>query len=111
VIDRSDRAQAGVSQRDDRRGTGVVRVGLVGATRVQQPHPRRQCRWHIDDTLARRDELLCQQRTQTPGSFDRPRARLERCRESQQPVALPTIRGHAQLADQVLGVVEHRRGV
>jgi hypothetical protein len=40
VIDGTDRAELGVTQRDDRGGAGVMRVGLVGASRVEEPHPR-----------------------------------------------------------------------
>ena len=74
MIGRSDRTQPGVSQRDDRRGPGVVRVGLVGPTRVEQPHPRRQRRRHIHDALTGGDELLREQRTR-----DRRRLRPPRC--------------------------------
>jgi len=51
----------------------------------------RGCGWACESVD--RDEVLRKQRTQTPSSLDRPGARLERCRESQQPVALPTFRG------------------
>ena len=109
--DLADRTQPGVSQRNDRGGTSVVRGGLGGPTRVKQPHPRRQRRWDVNDPFTGGDELLREQRAETAGGFDRPRPWLERCREPQQPVALSTIRSDAQLADQFLGVVEHRGGV
>jgi hypothetical protein len=64
-----------------------------------------------DDAFTRGDELLREQRAETTGGFDRPGARLERCRKPQQSVALPTIRAHAQLTDEFLRIVEHRRGV
>ena len=53
VILERDRPQVPVPQRDDRSRTGVVRVGLVLAARVQQPRPRRQRGRHIDNGLAR----------------------------------------------------------
>ena len=70
MVDRSDRTQPGVTQRDDRRGTRVVRVGLVGPTRVEQSHPRRQRGRHINDALTGGDELLGQQHAETTDSFD-----------------------------------------
>jgi hypothetical protein len=100
VVDRSDRPQAGVSQRDDRGGTSIVWVGLVGPTRVEQSHPRRQRGRHIHDAFAGGDELLCEQCAKTTSSFNCPGAWLERGREPQQPVALPTIRVDAQLTDE-----------
>jgi len=39
VIHRGDLAQPAMAQRDDRRCPGVVRVGLVAATGVKEPHP------------------------------------------------------------------------
>ena len=51
--------------------------------------------YDIHDPFAGRDELLGEQRAETASTLDCPRARLERCREPQQSVALPTIRGDA----------------
>jgi hypothetical protein len=111
MINRSDRTQPSVAQRDDRRGTRIVRIGLVGPARVEQSHPCRQRGRNIHDAFAGGDELLGEQRAKTARSFDRPGARLERFREPQQPVALPAIRVDAQLTDEFFRIVEHRRGV
>ena len=51
---------ANVAQRHDRRCSGVVRVCLVGAAGVEQPHPGREGRGHIQHGLAGGDELLGQ---------------------------------------------------
>jgi len=81
MVNRADGTPPGVTQRDDRGGASIVRVGLVGATSVEQSHPRRQRGWDIDDALARCDELLGEQRAETAGGFDGPGPRFERCRE------------------------------
>jgi len=111
VIHRGDPAQPAVPQRHDRRGPGVVGVGLVGATSIEQPDPSRQGRRHIQHRLAGTDQLLGQQRTQPRGRLDRPGAGREAGSELEQPVALASIRADSQLADDSLAVVEHRCGV
>ena len=111
VIDRPNELQRVVAQRHDRRGAGVVRVALVGAPRVQQPSPGRERRRHVQDGLAGGDELLGQQRAEPAGGFDGPRPRFERRGELEQPVALSTIRGDTELADDDFSLVEHRGGV
>ena len=78
---------------------------------VQQPRPCRQRGRHIDHGLARRDELLRQQRAVTGRAFDRPQPRFERCRPTQQPFALSTIGTHQQLANKLFVAVDHRGGV
>jgi hypothetical protein len=60
VIDRGDLAEPRVAQRDDRRCSGVVRICAVGAAGVEQPHPGREGRGHIQHGLAGGDELLGQ---------------------------------------------------
>lgn len=45
-------------QRRDGDRQGVVRVVLVRVTGLQQPHPGGQLGLHIQDPLARRDQLL-----------------------------------------------------
>jgi len=78
VIVGRDRPQIPIPQRADRRWARVVRVGLVLVTRVQQSCPGRQRGRHIDDGLARRNELLRQQRAMTVRAFNRPQTRFER---------------------------------
>ena len=60
VIDQGDLAEPGVAQRHDRRCSGLVRIRLVGAASVEQPHPGREGRRHILHGLAGGDELLGQ---------------------------------------------------
>jgi hypothetical protein len=62
VVDRFDDMEPTVTQRHDRRRTGVVTIGLGVAAGIQQASPRRQPGWHIKDGFARCDERLCQQR-------------------------------------------------
>jgi hypothetical protein len=47
-------------------------VVLVGVPGLQQPHPRRQLRVHIQDPLASSDQLLGEQVTQATSALDRP---------------------------------------
>ncbi len=75
-------------QRGDRDRQGVVRVVLVGRLRRQQPHARRELRLHVQDPLARSDELLGEQVAQAGGVLDRPRALRELLRPLQQPLEL-----------------------
>ena len=88
-----------------------MRVGLVAAFGVEQPHPRRQLRWHIEHRLAGRDELLRQQRAGAGRAFDRPTPRLEPRRERAAADRVACDRAHPDLADELLVRVEHRRGV
>jgi hypothetical protein len=45
-------------QRRDRHVQGIVRVVLIRVASLQQPHPRRQLRLHIQDPLTGGDKLL-----------------------------------------------------
>jgi hypothetical protein len=58
VITGSDPPEPVVAHRHDGGGACIVGVGLVGAGRVEQPHPRRQARGHVEDGLTGSDELL-----------------------------------------------------
>ncbi len=78
------RSQRRCPQRGHRHRQRVVGVVLVRSSRAQHPDPRRQRGRHVDDVLARRDELLGQQIAEPAGRLDRPRPLLERLRPRQQ---------------------------
>jgi hypothetical protein len=78
VILELDLMQVSMPQRDNRSRPRVMRVGLVLAARVQQPRSGRERGRHINNRLARRNQLLGEQRTMTRRAFDRPHARFER---------------------------------
>ena len=106
-----DHPQARVAQGHDGGRAGVVGIGLVDRSRVQQPRPRRQRRRHVNDHLAGGDELSGQQGAGAGGSLDRPSAGRERCRPCQQTLMLAAVGTDAQLGNRVLVAVEGRRGV
>jgi hypothetical protein len=85
VIDRPDDTQPTMTQRDDRRRAGVMRVGLVGVPRVEKPHPGRQRRRHVNHRFTRGDELLRDQRAET-------RNNRSRCQRSALTRSSPTSR-------------------
>ena len=103
--------QSRVPQRDDRSRAGIVRVGLVTASIVEQPHPRGERRRHVEHRLTDRDELLGQQRAGARRAFDRPTPRFERRREVEQSIALRTISTNTDFAHQLFVSIEHRRSV
>jgi hypothetical protein len=72
VIDRGDGSQRAVAQGDDRCGTGVMRIGLVGPDGVEEPHPGRQGGRHVNDVLTGGDELLGKESAEPTGGLDRP---------------------------------------
>ena len=88
-----------------------MRVGLVAACVVEEPHPRGERRRHIEHAFTCSDELLGQQRAGAGRALDRPAPRFERRGECQQSIALRTIRADTDLAHELLVTVEHRRGV
>ena len=83
-------------------------VALVGALGVEEPDPRRQLRWDVEDHFARGDELLGQQGAGAVGPLHRPDVRLEALGEGEQAIALGSIRLYTQLVDDHLVAVEHR---
>jgi hypothetical protein len=111
VVHRGDLTQPAMAQGDNRRGPGIVRVGLVGTTRVEQADASRQRRRHINHRLADGDELLGEQRTQPGRRLDGPSTRREVGREAKQPLPLPPVNHDTQLADDALAAIEYRCGV
>ena len=97
--------------RHDRRRTGVVGVGLVDRSTLEQAHPRRQLRRHINHMLTGGDELLSEQRTHPCRSLDRPRTRRERRRPLQQPASLMPIGVHTDRGDDDFATVDDDRRV
>lgn len=72
LIETGDDVQCRVPPRNDRYRAGIVRVGLVDPPVVQQAHPGRQLRRHINHVLTGRDELLGEHRAQQRRALDRP---------------------------------------
>ena len=101
LITRGNNVQSRSAPRHDRCRTGIVRIGLVDPATLEQPHPRRQLRWHIDHLLAGADELLGEHRTHPRRSLDSPGARLEPCRPLQQPASLMPIGVDTDRVDDV----------
>ena len=91
LVKAGDDVQARVVPSDNRCRAGIVGVGLVDPTVLEQAHPRRQLRWHINDMLAGGDELLGEQRAHPGRPLDRPRPRREPYRPRQQSFALITV--------------------
>ena len=85
-------------------------IGLVGATSIEQPHPSRQRRWHIQHRLAGGDQ--CASNAPSPEAASMAHVRgVKPAAKVEQPVALAPIRAGSQLTDHGLAVVEHRCGV
>ena len=84
VIIRGDAGEIGALSGDERDRACVDAVGLAAVSRVEGPHPRREGRGHIDDMLARGDELLGQQLAQAAGALDAPAALGPLLRPAQQ---------------------------
>ena len=99
------------TQRRDRDRPSVVRVVLVRPARPQQPHPRRQRRRHIHDTLTRTDELLREQIAEPGRRLDRPPPLGEGLRPTQKQLELTLPRADVQLREFVFVVVDRARRV
>ena len=52
LVEAGDDVQRRVVPSSDRCRTGIVGVGLVDPTALEQPHSRQQLRWHVDHVLA-----------------------------------------------------------
>jgi len=62
--------QAGVAERHDRYGTGIVGVVLLGPGGIEHPHPGRQGGGHIHHVFTRGDQLLGEQIAVAVGGLD-----------------------------------------
>ncbi len=109
MVLRRDRDQPPVADPDDRGRASIMGVVLVRALVIEHTHPRRQLRRHVQHPLARGDELLGQQRTESSRTLDGPYPLDIRRRELQQPIALMFVRAYAQLVAELLAFVQHRR--
>jgi hypothetical protein len=78
---------------------------------LEQPHPRRQLRRHIDDMLAGADELLGKHRPHPGCSLDGPSARLEARRPLQEPASLMPISVDTDRVEDSFGAVDRDRCV
>ena len=107
----ADTTQAGHALRHDRHRTSVVPVGLAALLVVQQAHPCRQRRRHINHVFTDRDELFREQGARAAGTLDRPQARLILGGPRQQSLALLTVGDHGELVADLLPVVDHDRGM
>ncbi len=110
-IETGDDVQHRVVPRDDRCRPGVVRVGLVDLAALEKSNTRRQLRWHINDMLTGRDQLLGKHRTHPGRTLDRPRPWREPCRPRQQACALITVRVDTDRVDHHLRLVDRGCGV
>jgi hypothetical protein len=106
---RGDNVQGRRAPGHDRRRTGVVEVSLVDPATLEQPHTRRQLRWHIDHLLTGADELLSEQRPHTRRPLDRPRTRRERRRPLHQPASLMPIGVDTDRRDDDFATVDDDR--
>ena len=89
VVSALDGPEPRGAQCGDRDRAGVVGVVLVGSLRVEHPDPSRQRRWHVDNVLARVDELLGEQVAETACRLDCPGAPTERRCPLAQTLDLP----------------------
>ncbi len=101
------RSQPAVAQPGDGGGEGVVGVVLGGLGRAEQPYPRRQRGWDVDDVLAGRNQLLGQQTSEAGGGLDRPGPLdAERLGPRQQPLGLAPVGGDGEPSDGVFVAVD-----
>ena len=98
-------------QRRDRRGQGIVRVVLIGIASLQQPHPGRQLRLHVQDPLTGGDELLGQQVAQPGSAFDRPGPLWPRRRPLRELPGLRSRGADPDLAQRLFCRADHHRCV
>ena len=98
-------------QRRDRHRQGIVRVVLVRVPGLQQPHPGRQLRLHIQDPLAGGDELLGQQAPQAGGALDRPGPLRPRRRPPDELPGLASGGPDPELAQRLFCRADHHRRV
>jgi len=98
-------------QRRDRHRQRIVRVVLIRVAGLQQPHPRRQLRLHVQDPLAGGGELPVQQPAQPGGTLHRPGPLRPRRRPRRQLPGLTGRRADPDLARRLFCRADHHRRV
>jgi hypothetical protein len=111
VTDRLDSPQTRGAQRGDGGRPGVVGIVLVRVACGQQPRSGCERGGHVDDGLARRDELLGEQIAESAGRLDRPRTRRERFRPRHQLLDLAATGAHLLSVELFLAPAYRYRGV
>jgi len=111
VILHDDQSHPIRAQRRHSDRSSVVGIVLLGATRTQHPHPRRQHRGDIDHRLTGSDELLGDQIAQPAGRLHRPRPLSEALRPRTEPLHLDLRRSDLDLVEDLFVVVDGDRGV
>jgi hypothetical protein len=84
VLRGDDLPQRRRPQRCDRDRQRVVGIVLVRPPGAKHTDPRRECRRHVQDGLARSDQLLGEQVAKPAGGLDRPRSFPQRLGPAQQ---------------------------
>lgn len=95
-----------VAQGGDRGGQRVVGVILLRLARAEHPYSGRQRGRDVDDVLAGRDQLLCQQVAQAAGGLDGPTPLREHLGPLEELLALHACGPHLELAQGNFVVVD-----
>ncbi|MBW3612175.1 MAG: hypothetical protein KY438_11740 [Actinobacteria bacterium] len=104
--------QPAVAQPGDGGGQRVVGVVLGGLGRAEQPDPRRQGGWDVDDVLAGGNQLLGQQTAEAGSRLDRPGSlHAERLGPRQEPLGLASVGGDGEPGDGMFVAVDGDGGV
>jgi hypothetical protein len=111
VLRGDDLTQRRRPQRGDRDRQGVVGIVLVRPPRAQHTDPRRERRRHVQDGLARSDQLLGQQVAEPAGGLDRPRSLTQRFGPPQQLWHLLAGRPDPGPCELSFAAVDRHRGV
>jgi hypothetical protein len=111
VISGDDLAQRRGPQRGDRNGERIVGIVLVRPPGAEHTDPRRERRGHVQDGLARSDQLLREQVAEPTGGLDRPRSLTQRFGPPQQLRHLLAGRPYPGPGELGFGAVDRDRGV